>query len=122
MTKKIQGEKTLVTILSSQGASTLTEYVTDGVVYRKYVPTSKLEGNFIQDETLASGIPYGFPWDEIVIKFDPQKFAEAMHNAELWTVEDVLKSPAKLTGVLRKVFEQDFRKILETASSEKRRS
>jgi len=120
--KKIQGASTLVTILSSQGASTLVEYMADGVLQRKYVPTSKVVDQFVDDKVLAQGIPYGFPWDEVVIHFDMQQFAVEMHNANLWTVEDVLKSPKALTGVLRKIFEDSFRTVLETAVREKKRS
>ncbi len=122
MAKKIQGSKTLVTVLSSKGASTLVEYLHDGVLQRKYVPTIKVENQFVADEVLGQGIQYGFPWDEIIINFDMKQFANEMHNAELWTVEDVLKSPNKLTGVLRKVFEPSFKAILETAVREKKRS
>jgi hypothetical protein len=71
---------------------------------------------------LERGIPYGFPWEEIEIKFDMQRFAIEMHNAGLWTVEDVLREPKTLTGVLRKIFEASFKTVLETAFREKKRS
>lgn len=122
MAKKIQGTTTLVTVLSSKGSSTLVEYMDAGVLRRKYVPTAKVLNGFVADDVLERGIPYGFPWDEIEIKFDMQQFATEMHNAELWTVEDVLKAPKKLTGVLRKIFEASFKTVLETAFREKKRS
>jgi hypothetical protein len=122
MAKKIQGALTLVTVLSSKGASTLVEYLDNGILQRKYVPTEKVSNQFVDDQVLAQGIPYGFPWDEIVINFDMQHFATEMHNADLWTVEDVLKSPKKVTGVLRKIFEDSFRTVLETAVREKKRT
>ena len=124
MAKKIQGATTLVTVVSAKGASTLVEYIDtdDGVLHRKYVPTAKLQNNFVGDDVLAQGIPYGYPWEEIVIHFNMQRFAVEMHNAELWTVEDVLKSPKQLTGVLRKIFEENFKSVLETALREKKRS
>lgn len=122
MAKKIQGTTTLVTILSSKGSSTLVEYLDAGILQRKYVPTAKVLNGFVADDVLERGIPYGFPWEEIEIKFDMQQFAVEMHNAELWTVEDVLKAPKKLTGVLRKIFEASFKTVLETAFREKKRS
>lgn len=123
MAKKIQGTTTLVTVLSSKGESTLVEYLdADGVLCRKYVPTNRVLHRFVADEVLECGIQYGYPWDEIVINFDMGQFAREMHNAELWTVEDVLKSPKTLTGVLRKVFEESFKTVLETALREKKRS
>jgi hypothetical protein len=121
MAKKIQGASTLVTVLSTKGASTLVEYLKDGVVHRKYVPTTKVSNQFVADEVLARGIPYGFPWEEIEISFDMRQFAIEMHNVDLWTVEDVLKAPKKVTGVLRKIFEQSFKAVLEAAVQEKKR-
>ena len=121
MAKKIMPTKTFVKVLSTQGASSLVEYDQNGMLRRCYVPAHKVENNFVADTVLSSGIPYGFPWDEIVIEFDMQQFAIEMHNAELWTVEDVLKAPKKVTGVLRKIFEQSFKTILETAVQEKKR-
>lgn len=123
MARKIQGARTLVTILDSKGASTLVEYLNaDGVLCRKYVPSAKVENQLVADEILDRGIPYGFPWEEIVVSFDMAKFSQEMHNAELWTIEDVLRSPKKLTGVLRKIFEEPFKQVLQTALQEKKRS
>jgi len=123
MAKKIQGDTTLVTVLSSKGESTLVEYLnTAGVLQRRYVPTKKVLEQFVADDVLERGIPYGFPWEEIKIEFDMQQFAIEMHNAELWTVEEVLHEQKKLTGVFRKIFETSFRAVLETALREKKRS
>lgn len=122
MAKKIQGDTTLVTVLSSKGESTLVEYLnTAGVLQRRYVPTKKVQEQFVADDVLERGIPYGFPWEEIEIKFDMQQFAIEMHNAELWTVENVLRDPKRLTGVLHKIFETSFRAVLETAIREQKR-
>lgn len=121
MVKKIQGNKTLVTIVTMKDHSLLVEYFENDILTRKYVPVSKLEGNYIADDVLASGIQYGYPWEEMDIVFDMKLFAVEMHNAELWTVDDLLKTPNKLTGVLRKLFERQFKEILKTAENDKKR-
>jgi hypothetical protein len=121
MPKKLPPTSTFVTVLSSQGASSLVQYEIDGVLKRCYVPAHKVENSFVLDTVLASGIPYGFPWEEVQIHFDMQLFSREMHNADLWTAEDVLRSPKKVTGVLRKIFEDNFRAVLETAVREKKR-
>lgn len=122
MAKKIQGATTLVTVISSKGASTLVEYLEDGILRRKYVPADKVLDGFVADDVLERAIPHGFPWEEVEIKFDMQQFAIEMHNAGLWTVADVLREPKTLTGVLRKIFEASFKAVLETASREKKRN
>lgn len=122
MAKKMQGTQTPITVLSTKGQSSLVEYLQDGVVCRRYIPSNKVLNRFVVDDVLERGIPYGFPWEEIEIKFDMQQFAVEMHNADLWTVDDVLRAPKKLTGVLRTIFENSFRTVLETAAREKKRS
>lgn len=111
---------TFVSVISSKGKSSLVEYVEAGIAYRVYVPAHQVKERLVSNEILASGIPYGHPWDEIKIDFDMKQFLSEMHNANLWTVEDVLRSPAKVTGVLRKVFEPSLKAILETAKQAKR--
>ena len=122
MAIKHQGSKTLVTVLSAKGASVLVEYLENDVLRRKYVPANTLNERYVADSVLECGIPYGYPWEEIQIDFNAQQFAIEMQNAGLWTVEDVLREPNKLTGVLRKIFETSIRTVLETARREKKRS
>lgn len=120
MAKKIQGEKTIVTIVNSKGDSTLVQFVSSGVLSRKFVPTHLVVDNMVDDQVLARGIPYGYPWDDIEMKFDNAKFANELHNLDVWTVEDALKSPQKLWSALRAALADNLSTILETAKIEKK--
>lgn len=122
MTTKPQVATTHVTVIATKGASTLVEYLQGDLLQRKYVPASLVANRFVANDVLERGIPYGYPWDEIDLQFDGRQFAVEMINAGLWTVEDVLKEPKKLTGVLRRLFETQIKAVLEAALQEKKRS
>lgn len=117
--KKMQGDKTSVKIIIQKGDSALVEYITDGVLLRKYVPVGEVNNNFVKDEVLSAGIPYGFPWGEISVSLDAQKFENEMHQVGLWTTEDLLKSPQKVWSALRATFADNVSEILDIAKSEK---
>jgi hypothetical protein len=116
--KNIQGDRTLVTVITKRDNSTLVQYVEQGVLIRKYVPTAKIDGNFVDNDVLEQGIPCGFPWREMELQFDGMKFENEMHNVGLWTVQDVLKSPQKLWSALQATLADNLSTILELAKEE----
>jgi len=118
--KKMQGSKTPVTIIRQKDNSTLVQYVDDGVLTRKYVPTAKVIDGFVPDEVLEQGISYGYPWEEIELKFDSRQLADEMHQVDLWTVEDVLRSPQKVQAALNAILANGLSKILDIARNEKK--
>lgn len=116
--EKIQGNKTLVTIIRTSGKSALVQYVAGGELSRKFIPSSEVVGNFVSDDVLEYGIQYGFPWGDIELKFDTACFANEMRNLDLWTVQDVMRSPQKLWSALRAALSDNLSNILEIAKNE----
>lgn len=114
------GAKTQVTIVRTKDSSTLVEYVEDGVLSRKYVPTAEVKDSIVADEILSRGIPYGYPWEDVELKFNMPKFANELHNVGVWTVEDMLKNPQKLSAALHAAFAENLSNILEVARNEKK--
>ncbi len=110
----------LVTLVRLKNNSALVEYVEDGAIIRKYVPADKLENNFVPEEVLQQGIPYGYPWEEISITFDSRKFADELHKVGIWTTDDALKSPQKLWSALRAALADNITNILTVASQERK--
>lgn len=114
--------RTKVTVLHREGESVLVEYSQNGAVDRRYIPAIELGDKYVLDSVLNQGIQYGYPWDEIELKFDNQKFAAEMRNVGIWTVEDALQNPQRLWSALNATLADNLSIILKTASSEKRRS
>lgn len=109
-----------VTVVSRTDSSALVQYVENGVLTRKTIPTHFLRDNQVSESTLAQGIPYGFPFDEISIEFNVRKFMNELHNLDIWTVEDLLRSPRKLQSAMNAGFADNISKILELSQLEKK--
>jgi hypothetical protein len=119
---KIQGSKTLVTVVKQKEQSSLVQFVTDEVLTRKYVPTKEIVNGFVPDEVLEQAIPYGYPFEEITLIFNNQKFVNEMHNVGVWTAEDALKNQQKVWAALCATFAENLPIILETSKKELNRS
>lgn len=114
----IQSKRTLVTVITRKDNSTLVQYVEAGVLTRRYVPTKKVDNNYVEKDVLEQGIPFGYPWREMELKFDGMKFENEMHNVGLWTAQDVLKSPQKLWSALQATLADNLSTILELAKED----
>jgi hypothetical protein len=120
--KSIQGNKTEVKIISRKGASILVEYIVKELPIRKFVPAEKEINGFVDNDVLEHGIPYGYPWSNVKLTFNGERFEKEMRNAGLWTVQDVMKFPQKLWSALNATFAEDVSSIIEIAKSENKRS
>ena len=114
-------DRVRIITISRKGASTLVQYVDNGAVNRKYVPSKSIVENSVDAESLHRGIPYGYPWGEVNIVFDTQRFENELHNVDIWTTADALKYPQKVWSALRATLSENIKEILEIASSEKKR-
>lgn len=118
--RKLQGAKTPVTVINAIGDSALVQYIDDGVLQRKFVPTTEVLQGVVSDQVLLQGIPYGYPWEEISTEFNVQMFANELHKADVWTVDDALKYPHKVSAALRATLSENLKAVLELAMSEKK--
>lgn len=112
--------RTQVQVVERKDKTTLVQYVDDGLTVRKYIPSVEVGTGQVLDKVLERGIPYGYPWGEIDLKFDSQKFANEMHAVNIWTVDDALKFPQKLWSALNATLADEISKILSTSLKEKR--
>jgi hypothetical protein len=111
-----------VKVIKDAGKSVLVEYVEDGMLIRKTVPAHMIRNNQVYTEVLSQGIPYGYPFEEIGIEFNAQKFANELHNLNIWNVEDLLNNPRSVLSALNAGFAVNIAKILEIANIEKKES
>jgi hypothetical protein len=113
---------TQVKTIRVKSSSALVEYVADGKVQRKHIPAEEIsETGAVLDYVLEQGIPYGYPWEEIVVEFDGERFANELHNVNVWTIEDALRSPQKVWAALSATLSDSINNILSKASFEKKR-
>lgn len=120
-TKNVR-KTTAVKIISQTGESVLVEYITGEILNRCYIPPEKLDGLMVEDQVLLAGIPYGFPWEDIEIVFDKNKFANHLRNDGIWTPADALRNPQKLWGALRASLADSLSDVLNVSREERKRS
>lgn len=108
-------EYVIVTVVNQKGSSALVEYVCDGLLNRVYIPTTEISEGRVLKSVLAQGIPYGFPWEELDLKFDVNKFADELHQVGIWTQEDALRSPKKVSAALHATLAVNLSEVLNIA-------
>jgi hypothetical protein len=109
-----------VTVIADAGKSILVQYVDNGMLTRKTVPAHMVRNNQVYSEVLSQGIPFGYPFEEMPIEFNAQKFANELHNLGIWSVEDLLKQPRSILSALNAGFADNVANVLEIAKQEKK--
>lgn len=121
MKAKTGDNRTKVRIVRERGESCLVEYIdSDRRLHRVSVPANKVMNEFVSDQELSQGIPYGYSWEDIDLKFDTGKFADLLHQNGLWTLDDILKNPQKVSEALHATIADNLSKVFETAKMEKK--
>lgn len=112
--------RTKTDLVRKKGASALVQYQDGNILKRVYIPVDEFGDGHVLDDVLESGIPYGYPWEDLDVTFDGARFANELHNLDVWTVEDALNNPQKLWSALRATLSDNINEILTVASQEKK--
>lgn len=91
-----------VSVIARKGKSALVEWGAGDGLKRAFVPADLVEGDAVNPEVLAQGIPYGVPWAELVDTSGatPANFQAEMHRNGIWTVADLEAKPKILHKIL----------------------
>lgn len=111
-----------VKVIAVTNHSSLIELMDNEKIIRVIIPSSKIIGGEIEKDVLKQAIPYGYPWSEIKLQFDSEKFENEMHNVDVWTAEDAIKYPKKVWAAVNATIGGELSAILLTAKGEIQRS
>lgn len=117
-----KNQRTPVIVVQITGDSALVQYETNGITERRYIPADEIGDRQVLTEVLERGVPYGYPYDDIKLEFDSQKFANELHNVGVWTAEDALLHPQKLWSAMNAAFADNITNVIRAAKLEKRRT
>jgi hypothetical protein len=117
---KLNNTATHVKLINTKGASSLVEFEEDGITRRVYVPAGSVKDDLVLTVIISRGIPYGHPWEELDFTVGGAALSEAMHKADLWTIEDVMKNPKKLRLAIQSTITSQMSEILTIAYGEKK--
>ena len=112
-----------VTVIQVQQQASLVEYIADGSSRRAIVPTDcvritdgKKEG-WVSDEEIEMAIPYGVPFDELVLTVSGLLLAEELHNSGVWTTSDIEANPDMVINAIRAVLRLAYDDVRQFARS-----
>ena len=70
---------------------------------RVFVPANKLNGNDIDDDVLAAGIPYGEDWTAWVDVAHGEAFAAQLYATGIYTKKDLLTRSNEVRAALQRL-------------------
>ena len=105
------------------GKTALVEGNTKAGLQRATIPIDSLLPDSRADaDTLEAGIPYGLPWEEIVIlEATPEAFAAALRANGIWTKKDLEGNVRAVMGVLQSVYGLDLAHLLRAAGEHEKK-
>jgi hypothetical protein len=109
-----------VRLVSQTGKNALVEWVAKGAVKRGYLPADKVTSDKLDQELLEAAAPYGIPWAEMPFKaFTGADLEKALHNADIWTEEQVRTNAQKVIGALQTLYLVHLGSLVEFAAKYK---
>jgi hypothetical protein len=102
-----------VTTITRQGQSVLVEWIDDGNLRRATVPASTVVDNEVDPDTLAYGVAYGLPWEQMLsLRVTPERIADALRRHGIWTAGDLQHSPSAAFAALQEAYSVDVSALL----------
>ena len=106
-----------VNVISRNHSGALVEFVEGQAVRRKTVAAAALDGEKIAQDDLDMGVPYGIPWADLVqATVTPATIEKALHNAGVWTLEDLISNPRRAIGALQSAYGLDIAALIRAAN------
>lgn len=112
-----------IKILQRLPGKMLIEWQDDGL-HRGTIPEELVDGERVDDACLSLAIPYGVDFeaglDGRLQPVTPKVISDALHDAGIWTYEDMARNPGKVQGVLMTVYGIDFQLLIQIAQQSRR--
>ena len=106
-------------LIARTGEAGLVEVVRNGAAERVTLPMSILNGKDITESDLDAGISYGLPFAEFLTPASDivKRLEIGLHNAGIWTVEDLQKKPNDVIRALRQTYGIEIGRIIQAAET-----
>ncbi|NMC34202.1 MAG: hypothetical protein GYA36_17345 [Veillonellaceae bacterium] len=113
-TQSKKASKTIpVTVIAYVGDSAIVEWEDSEDLHRCTLPADIVKPKMTAEE-LANGIPYGLPLAEIVtFSASAVEFSRRMHQAGLWTADDIRRNPQRVFRALQAMYAVDVATLMQ---------
>jgi hypothetical protein len=106
--------------LGSTPESFLVEWVEDGQAKRGFVPAKKFDPVGMPESVLSRSTPYGLPWAKLAnFSATPEGLESALHNADIWTLDDLVNKIQAAIGALQTAYKLDYAALKTAAKNYK---
>ena len=106
-------------IIQKNKNAAVVEYQDETGINRGIIPIRAVDT--ITEKNIDQAIPYGYPWDELDLKFDATMFKNAMYNRGIWTAQDALKNPSGVLAAIQTALGATLADVLTAARLEIKR-
>jgi hypothetical protein len=104
--------------VASTPNTVLVEWVSNQEVHRGFIPAKQFSVDGVPASVLGSATPYGLPWSELIVFSGSAKDLEkALHNAGIWTFEDLVQFPQAAVGALQTAYHNDLAALRSAAKN-----
>lgn len=96
-----------VTRVSTNGQAATIQYERNGRLHRAIVPATAIKAGQVSEAVLSAAVDLpGFDLSGLgdVLTIDREVLEEALHQAGLWTTEDLLANPKLIFGILQRLY------------------
>lgn len=108
-----------VRIIRQEGESALVEWHDGQHLQRAYVPATEID-ELSRVKAPEKGIPHGDDLLALIkVRVTPEKVVEHLHQAGIWTADDVLASPHIVTGAINAAAVAFLESLLDNAQRAK---
>lgn len=88
--KERKPKRVAVKVIEQKDQSALVEWSVEGDLCRAYIPAAKVEGGQCGEDTLAAGIPYGVPWEDVISTAPTREaIGKQLRRHGIWTRADI---------------------------------
>ena len=82
-----------VKVIARKDQSALVEWEAEDDLCRGYVPAARIEGGQCDEDTLAAGIRYGVPWEDVIdAALSKESIGKQLRRHGIWTRADIEKN------------------------------
>jgi len=111
----------LVKVIGTKSQSALIEWSRDGELHRGTVPEEVIIDGTVRDDLISIAIPYGLDWgyilQNVMNTVTPQIISNNLHNAGIWTIDDLRRNPMVAVGAIQSAYGLDFSILLRSAET-----
>lgn len=103
-----------VTVIAKTGKGAVVQWLEKNDLKRVTIPRNKLEGDKVDAEILKAGVPYGLPWEELLLpEVTAKDLAKELRRHNVWTATDAQLNAVQVRAAVQSVYKQTVLAIVE---------